>query len=211
MYKVDGQPTNDYAEVHEIIINGSDGRGNSLSAIRRGATLVISDVVINTVAQFVVTEISFIGNPNGGQFWATIVRVAYGRNVGKIPDDSPCEIQVISPHQCITSADGFVGHLLLMTTVTCGITKSIRLFMCLIGMISKTTMVMLSGFLLAVLSSGGGVFVGEFPPTQNLEEGRLWFDTGRLELYVYYVEGGTVDGFLAPLWVLVYLLVKQSN
>ena len=49
-------------------------------------------------------------------------------------------------------------------------------------------MVMLSGFLLAVSSEGGGVTVGENPPIKTLE-GALWFDTERLELYVYYVEG----------------------
>ena len=41
------------------------------------------------------------------------------------------------------------------------------------------------------LTAGGGgdssVHVGELPPAE--EEGALWFDTTRLELYVYYVEG----------------------
>ena len=44
--------------------------------------------------------------------------------------------------------------------------------------------------------SGGGseVHVGENPPAE--EEGALWFDTTRLELYVYYVEGE--DGGWVP-------------
>ena len=44
--------------------------------------------------------------------------------------------------------------------------------------------------------SGGGseVHVGEDPPAE--EEGALWFDTTRLELYVYYVEGE--DGGWVP-------------
>ena len=54
MYDADGKPTNDYALAAEININGTDDNGE-LSAIRRGSTVVISDVIINTVAQFVVT------------------------------------------------------------------------------------------------------------------------------------------------------------
>jgi hypothetical protein len=42
---------------------------------------------------------------------------------------------------------------------------------------------------------GGGVSVGENPPADPTE-GALWFDTARLELYVYYVEGQ--DGSWVP-------------
>ena len=107
MYKEDGQPTNDYGEVAEIIINGTDRNNKvALSQTRKGATLVIFDVLLNSFSQFVIDDVEFTGSVEGGQFWANFhVRVAFGRNVGIVPDDAPCEIQIISPYPSI-STDG---------------------------------------------------------------------------------------------------------
>ena len=91
-----------------ISINGTDrNEKNSLAEVRKGATLIIFDVILNSFAQFVIDEVEIIGNPEGGQFFVTFhVRVAFGRNVGQIPDGAVCEIKVVSPYPCITTRDG---------------------------------------------------------------------------------------------------------
>ena len=191
MYTEDGQPTNDYGKVAEITFNGTDrDNKNNLAEVRRGATLIIFDVLLNSFAQFVIDDVSTIGSIEGGQFWATYhVRVAFGRNVGLVPDNAPCEIKIVSPYPTITTRDGTApivdndGYLWY-------------------NEVNKTLYVSdwdddqdnngdavwipvggegVSG------GDGGGVHVSDQEPADPIE-GALWFDTGRLELYVYYVE-----------------------
>ena len=65
--------------------------------------LVIFDVLLNSFSQFVIDDVEFTGSVEGGQFWANFhVRVAFGRNVGIVPDNAPCEIQIISPYPSIS-------------------------------------------------------------------------------------------------------------
>ena len=43
---------------------------------------------------------------------------------------------------------------------------------------------------------GSNVSVGENPPTVRVEEGDLWYDSERLELFVYYTDPSGVSGWL---------------
>ena len=93
-----GQPTNDYGEVAEITFNGTDRNDkNSLAETRKGATLIIFDVILNLLLSLLLMMSPLLVALRVVSSLVTFhVRVAFGRNVGLVPDDAPCEIQIVS-------------------------------------------------------------------------------------------------------------------
>ena len=108
LFDQNGEPNSHWGDVKEVSI--STGRNTAtLASVRKGSTLEIQDVLINTYVQYIVTNVETIGSIEGGQFWLNLsVKAAYQQALGIVPDGAVCEIQVSSPHPCITT-QGFDG------------------------------------------------------------------------------------------------------
>ena len=189
LFDQNGQPNSHWKDVASISINGTGRNTQTLASVRKGSTLEIQDVLINTYVQYIVTNVETIGSIEGGQFFLNLtVKPAYDQALGIVPDGAVCEIQLSSPHPCITT-QGFDGPPVVDEDGYLWYDEvSQKLYVSdwddQQDNNGDATWIQVGG------SGADGVFVGEFPPTQNLMEGRLWFDTGRLELYVYYIEEG---------------------
>ena len=61
LFQIDGQPTSHWKDVSEVVINGTGRNTNTLNSVRKGSTLEIQDVILNTFAQYIVTNVEIIG------------------------------------------------------------------------------------------------------------------------------------------------------
>ena len=191
----EGHVTNEWAKAKSITINGTDSNQRaSLAEIRKGQTLLIQDVVLNTFVQYVVLDVSFIGKPEGGQFWVEAgLLVAYNRAVGIVPDDTVCEIKFTKPRPCICTKrggepivddDGYLWYNEINQTLYVSDWNDEQ------GANGDATWIPVG----SAGEGGGQVHVGENPPVEEL--GAEWFDTNRLELFVFYVDGDGNGGWL---------------
>ena len=195
LFDSNGQPNSHWADVTKVIINGTGRNLNSLAEIRKGMLLEFQDVLINSSAQYVVADVVTIGDPQGGQFWLQLgVIPAYERALGVVPDGAVCEIQLSSPHPCLTSKgfqsapivddDGYLWY----------------------DEVSKTLFVSdwddaqdANGDATWIPVNNTGVFVGEFPPTTTPQQGDEWFNPNTLLLSIYVVtDTQTGDGEWMP-------------
>ena len=197
-YDENGVNTQVFADVREFKFNdnglsGNPGTENILETARVGDQLLVQEVNNNHFGQYIIAGI--VTENQGGVIYRTIEVKVFKegkRAYGYVQYSAHCSVRVMRPEVVIVQdnqpnvssrgvlwyresddhlfisnyADGFVGQGPQWTDLTAG-------------------------------GGGGGadVSVGENPPADP-SVGNLWFDTGRLELYVYYVEGE--DGSWLP-------------
>ena len=197
-YDEDGNNEQQFADVVQFVFNdnglaASPGTENILQTARVGDQLLVQEVKNNHFGQYIITGI--VTENSGGVIYRTFDVKVYKegqRAFGDVEYLAHCSVRVMRPQYVVVQddqpavssrgvfwyregddhlfisnyADGYVGSGPQWTDLTAG-----------------------------GASGGADVSVGENPPADP-EEGALWFDTGRLELYVYYVEGE--DGSWLP-------------
>lgn len=185
----DGNNTTRFADIRLIKFNDSGiaanpGTENILESARIGDQLVIQELGENHFGMYIIETITTY-NANGVIYREFGVKVykkgerAYG-DVGYM---AHCSVRVMRPEvvivqddQPVVSSRGVLWYReaddhLFISNYSDGFT----------GVGPQWTDLTAGG------GGGADVHVGELPPAE--EEGALWFDTTRLELYVYYVEG----------------------
>ena len=184
----DGNQTQQFADVRQFKFNdsgvvGNPGTENKLESARPGDTLIVQETIENHFGMYIVTDITT--ENAGGVIYRTLgVKVYRGaRAFGDVQYMAHCSVRVMRPEvvivqdeQPVVSTRGVLWYReeddhLFISNYADGFSGGIG---------PQWTDLTAGG-------GGAGVHVGELPPDE--EEGALWFDTTRLELYIYYVEG----------------------
>ena len=186
-----GDNTTQFADFRLIKFNdnglaANPGTENVLATARVGDQLVMQELGQNHFGQYIITSITTY-NTDGVIYRELGVKVykAGQRAFGSCDYLAHCSVRVMRPEVVIVQDDQPVvsdrGVLWYRESDD-------HLF------ISNYSDGYVGGIgpqwtdLTATGGEGAGVHVGELEPVDPAE-GDLWFDTGRLELYVYYVEG----------------------
>ena len=190
-YDEDGNETTQFADIRKIIFNdngivANPGTENKLQDVRIGDYLIMQEVDENHFGMYVITnKTTYQGSIR--EFELKVYRDA--RAYGSCDYLAHCSVRVIRPSYVVVQDDlpavsdrGILWYrqsddVLSISNYADGFTGTGPQWTEING------------------STGGGVSVGENPPNDPAE-GALWFDTARLELYVYYVEGE--DGAWIP-------------
>ena len=188
-YDEDGFNTTQFADIRLIKFNdngiaANPGTENILQTARIGDQLVMQEVNENHFGQYIIETITTynVDDIVYREFGVKVYKKGQ-RAFGDVAYLAHCSVRVMRPEvvivqddQPVVSSRGVLWYReaddhLFISNYADGFT----------GVGPQWT----------DLTAGGGgdssVHVGELPPAE--EEGALWFDTTRLELYVYYVEG----------------------
>ena len=188
-YDEDGNNTTQFADIRLIKFNdnglaANPGTENVLATARVGDQLVMQELGQNHFGQYIIETITTYNTDDViyREFGVKVYKQGQ-RAFGDVNYLAHCAVRVMRPEVVIVQDDQPVvsdrGVLwyresddhLFISNYADGY----------IGQGAQWTDLTASG------GGGDGVHVGELPPAE--EEGALWFDTSRLELYVYYVEG----------------------
>ena len=189
-----GENAENFDDANQFIFNSAGiDSAQQLGYACQGTSLFLADIAEGGYGLYVITGVEQIGSPEGGQFICTFdVVVQRGKAGGPINFNSHCEMKVMSPSPTLVQGEEpFVddwGYLWYNPG-----TKELSVSEWHSGETPGSSDVTWTKY-----SPGGGgggsVHIGEDPPAE--EEGAEWFDTNRLELFVFYMDDEGQGGWL---------------